>query len=78
MEQVRPIVTHSSTSRIDTDEIESVSHAKQVGSMAWDFRSGRVRGKPLAPEWEIDNDWGKHGEPSLSVMDSALERVMHF
>jgi hypothetical protein len=60
LERARAKETHAPTFWIDADEIVGVSRAKQVGSVAWDSRSGSVWGNPFAPEREVYDNWTKH------------------
>jgi hypothetical protein len=68
MEQARPEGSNGPASRIDADEIESVSLAEQVRAMAGDSRTGGVRGDPFAPEREVNEDRRKHSRILVLVM----------
>ncbi len=60
MERAGPVETHPSGSRIDADEIVSVSLTEHVGSVAWNPLAGGIGGHPFAPEGEVYDDWSKH------------------
>jgi hypothetical protein len=75
-ERARPVESSTTAFRIYADEIVSISLAKGVRSMAWDFRAGSVGADPFAPEREVNNDWSKHKRIlDLLMIDLGLAQL---